>query len=281
MTSRDTYQRHVQRVLRVVHYLWQHPQQETPLAVLADMAHFSPYHFHRTYVAVMGESVSDTRQRLRLQLAALALRRQPGSPLLQVAQRAGYGSAAAFVRAFRQAYGMPPGRYRQHCVQRLQHLSCLENAMYTPEFRTLNHAIQLAALPHRGDYMQIGQAFERLGAIARPWLGPESRWYGIYLDDPCAVPAEQLRSAACLTLPPGVSLPAGLEAWRIEAGRYVVICHRGPYSELEQAYGWLYGVWLPASGEQLADRPCVEAYLNSPQDTAPKDLLTEIWAPLV
>ena len=38
-----------------------------PLAVLADMAHFSPYHFHRTYVAVMGESVSDTRQRLRLQ----------------------------------------------------------------------------------------------------------------------------------------------------------------------------------------------------------------------
>ena len=32
MTSRDTYQRHVQRVLRVVHYLWQHPQQETPLA---------------------------------------------------------------------------------------------------------------------------------------------------------------------------------------------------------------------------------------------------------
>lgn len=281
MTSRDTYQRHVQRVLRVVHYLWQHPQQETPLAVLADMAHFSPYHFHRTYVAVMGESVGDTRQRLRLQLAALALRRQPGSPLLQVAQRAGYGSAAAFVRAFRQAYGMPPGRYRQHCIQRLQHLSCLENAMYTPAFRTLNQTVPLAALPHYGDYMQIGQAFERLGAIARPWLGQESRWYGIYLDDPSAVPTEQLRSAACVTLPPGQAVPDGLETWRIEAGRYVVICHRGPYSELEQAYGWLYGVWLPASGEQLADRPCVEAYLNSPQDTAPKDLLTEIWAPLV
>jgi len=281
MTSRDTYQRHVQRVLRVVHYLWQHPQQETPLAVLAEMAHFSPYHFHRTYVAVMGESVSDTRQRLRLQLAALALRRQPGSPLLQVAQRAGYGSAAAFVRAFRQAYGMPPGRYRQHCVQRLQHLSCLENVMYTPAFRTLNHAILLAALPHRGADAMLAQQFERLGAIARPWLGPESRWYGIYLDDPRAVPAEQLWLAYHPQIDLKTGRLAGLEAWRIEAGRYVVICHRGPYSELEQAYGWLYGVWLPASGEQLADRPCVEAYLNSPQDTAPKDLLTEIWAPLV
>ena len=77
MTSSDTRRRHVQRVLQVVHYLWQHPQQDTPLALLAEMAHFSPYHFHRTYVAVMGESVNDTRQRLRLQLAALALRRQP------------------------------------------------------------------------------------------------------------------------------------------------------------------------------------------------------------
>ncbi len=77
MTSSDTRQRHVQRVLQVVHDLWPHPQQDTPLVLLAAMAHFSPYHFHRTCVAVMGESVNDTRQRLRLQLAALAQRRLP------------------------------------------------------------------------------------------------------------------------------------------------------------------------------------------------------------
>ncbi len=70
MTSRDTRQRHVRRVLPVVHDLW----QRLPLAA---MAHFSPCLCHRTCVAVMGEGVHDARQRWRLQLAAWALRSRP------------------------------------------------------------------------------------------------------------------------------------------------------------------------------------------------------------
>jgi AraC family transcriptional regulator len=55
---------------------------------------------------------------------------------------------------------------------------------------------------------------------------------------------------------------------------------KGPYSNLKPAYDWVYGAWLPHSGREPADCPPFEDYLNTPQDTAPNDLLTEIHVPL-
>lgn len=54
----------------------------------------------------------------------------------------------------------------------------------------------------------------------------------------------------------------------------------GPYSGLKAAYDYLYGDWLPSSGREMRDAPSYEVYLNSPMDTAPEDLLTEICVPL-
>lgn len=269
------------RILRVMHMLWQDPDDQRSLAQLAEYAHFSPYHFHRIYHAMTGETVNTTRQRLRLQRAALLLVRNDTAPLLHVAQRAGYQSSAAFVRAFRAAYGLPPGQYRRQHAANLQTVINKEITMYPLEYRELPASISVAALRHHGDYTRIGQTFDQLAihcATLQP--APDARWFGLYYDDPTAIAPDDLRSDACVEIAADKPLPPGLHHTDIPAGRYAVILHRGPYIELEQAYDWLYGVWLPQSGLQPANRPCVEYYLNSPYDTAPKDLLTEIWLPL-
>ena len=50
----------------------------------------------------------------------------------------------------------------------------------------------------------------------------------------------------------------------------------GYYDGIADAYGRLFGSWLPESGEELDDRPCMEIYRNSPLDTAPEQLLTDL-----
>ena len=50
--------------------------------------------------------------RWRMRLAARLLRSRQG-PLARIAQEVGYESEAAFNRAFKRAYGMPPGLWRQ------------------------------------------------------------------------------------------------------------------------------------------------------------------------
>src|SRR5688572_3445171 len=113
-TTRSDYAIRLERVFR---WLADHLDDTLDLTVLAEVACLSPYHFHRVYRSMQGETVADTVRRLRLHRAAVEL--ITGElPVTRVARRAGYGSQAAFTRAFRAAYGVPPARYRASFVPR-------------------------------------------------------------------------------------------------------------------------------------------------------------------
>ncbi len=56
--------------------------------------------------------------------------------------------------------------------------------------------------------------------------------------------------------------------------------HVGPYAELEAAYLRVVRDWLPASGEDLADLPCFEVYVNDAKTVRPAELITDIHLPL-
>ncbi|MBM3549383.1 MAG: hypothetical protein FJX54_20795 [Alphaproteobacteria bacterium] len=142
---------------------------------------------------------------------------------------------------------------------------------------------RIAVLRHVGPYMEIGTAFDRLFAWATPkgLLNQSCRMFGIFYDDQAAVAPEKLRSDACLTVGPDVRVEGDFRLAEIAGGRHAVLRHQGPYAELPDAYGWLFGTWLPKSGEEPADRPCFEQYLNNPRDLPPKEWLTDIHLPLV
>lgn len=142
--------------------------------------------------------------------------------------------------------------------------------------------IKVAALPHRGDYKQIARTFEQLAAIASNMnlFQRSTRSFGIYYDDPLGAAPDALRSDACLTVPEEWSAGGQLELREIRGGRYAVTLHVGPYTELAHAYKWAYGTWLPQSGEEIANAPIVEEYLNDARTVPPNDLRTEIWLPL-
>jgi AraC family transcriptional regulator len=284
MNERATRSDYAVRLERVLGWLAENLDDALDLTRLADVACMSPYHFHRIYHAMQGETVADTVRRLRLHRAAVEL--ITGElPVPTVAQRAGYGSQAAFTRAFKSAYGVPPARYRASFVP-APRTGKMEDTMettlsYQATIRTVPN-IRVAALAHSGDYMTIGHTFERLSAMAaaQGLLGPTTRSFGIYYDDPSVTLRDSLRADACITLPDGLSSSGELQVREIRGGRYAVTLHVGPYAELERPYKWLYGTWLTQSGEEAADAPCVEEYLNDARATPPTELKTEIWLPL-
>lgn len=142
--------------------------------------------------------------------------------------------------------------------------------------------IRVAVLAHKGEYQAISTTFGRLATMAgaHGLLGPRTRTFGIYYDDPSATPVEVLRSEACITVPDDWAPSGDLQRREIRGGRYAVVVHVGPYSELSRAYTWLYGTWLAQSGEEAADAPCVEEYLNDARTVPPSELRTQIWLPL-
>ena len=271
---------YAKRVQRVVDYVAEHLDETLDLDALARVAHFSPYHFHRVYRGLLGETVNDTVRRLRLHRAAIDLLDRDLS-IERAAHRAGYASQAAFTRAFRAEYGQPPARYREarQIAQLNQERDC---TMYQVEIITLPK-LRVAAIEHRGDYQLTSKVFERLMTVAATTglLTPDTRTFGIFYDDPVSVPQDELRSTACISVPNNWAPSGDLTEAHIEGGRYAKIVHTGTYAELKTAYDWLYQTWLPNSALEPRDLPCIEEYLNNPRQVPAKDLKTAVMMPLV
>lgn len=271
-----------ERMGRVTAYIHDHLADDLDLRRLAELAHLSPYHWHRVYHALYGETIAATVRRLRLHRATGYLANTP-LEVREIARRCGYPNPQSFTHAFRATYGCSPADYRangSHTVFRMGSAQPLA-AGYAVEVRHLE-AVHLAGVDHRGSYMLVGKAFEQAFAAmcAHGLANANSRWLAVYFDDPAAVPEAQLASRAGLSLPAGVAAPPPLVAFTLGGGPCAVLRHRGPYATMRASYQWLYGHWLVQSGYEAADLPVFEEYLNNPRDTAPADLLTDIFLPL-
>lgn len=271
-----------ERLGRVTAYIHDHLAEELDLDRLAEVAHLSPYHWHRVWHALQGETIAATVRRLRLHRGSGYLA-NTDLAVEQVARKCGYPNARSFTRAFRAAYGMSPSDYRErgsHAVFRLGRSDPMA-AGYAVEVRFVPQ-VRLAGLDHRGSYMLVGKAFEAAFArlAAQGLARPDTRWLAMYFDDPFAVPEAQLASRAGLSLPDGAQAQPPLLTFTLGGCHCAVLRHRGPYATMRAAYQWLYGQWLVDAGRELADQPVFEEYLNNPRDTAPNELLTDIFLPL-
>ncbi|MDK2126599.1 AraC family transcriptional regulator [Parachitinimonas caeni] len=270
------------RLARVTEYIHQHLDDELDLLRLAEIACMSPYHWHRIYSAIHGESVAATVKRLRLHRAA-GLLVHTQLPVREVARRSGYPNLSAFTRAFGASYGLPPARYRTAGSHQpfQQALAQASVAAHEVIIGRLDPVTTLSAR-HRGSYMRIGEAFEKLVG----WLGahhqlrPDMRYFGVYEDDPTAIAEDDLHARAALSMPAPLPHASPFEPLTLGAPRCAILRHVGPYADMRHAYLWLFGVWLPQSGEEAADAPVLEEYLNNPRSTPPAELITHIYLPL-
>lgn len=269
------------RILRVLDYIHDNPGGDLSLDQLAHVAAMSRFHWHRVFRAITGETCAQVVRRIRLHRAATWLV-QSDRTLVQVASAVGYPNANSFSRAFTLAYGSSPSAFRRagRLLPAHPDFKTGEYPMY-PVTTRVEPARRLAVLPHQGDYAAIGKSFETFGALCEmrglwPHIGP---MLAIYMDNPDVVPAADLRSFAGAEYR-GAALPEGMQEHQLTGGKTAVLTYKGPYAGISAAYDSLFGNWLPQSGEEPAEAPCYELYLNNPRDTAPEDLLTEICLPL-
>jgi AraC family transcriptional regulator len=143
--------------------------------------------------------------------------------------------------------------------------------------------LRVAACRHTGAYNGISEAFGRLHALAAPagLLREGAQMLAVYHDDPEITPEARLRSDAGLTVASDIRIPEGLTEVTIPGGRYAATTHVGPYETLGDAWARLMGEWLPRSGYRLGNGVSHEIYRNSPVDTPPEKLRTELLIPVV
>ena len=270
------------RMIRVIDHVYAHLEDDISFDRLAEVACLSPYHWSRIYSAMHGETIVATIRRLRLQRAADRLANSD-IDIGTIADRAGYGSADTFGRAFRNAFGTTPAAYResgQHAAFRIANAT--RDATGFPVSIIDLPERRCASIDHRGSFMEIDRAMARLFAeLAKRGALPERQeMIGVFFDDPELGPEEDLRSRACMPIANPVALDAPLTETILRAGPYARLSYTGPYAAMPGAYRWFLGVWLPGSGHEPDDQPVFEDYLNDPRVVPQSELRTDIHQPL-
>jgi AraC family transcriptional regulator len=258
------------------------------LAELAAVAHFSPFHFHRVYRALTGETVGRSVARLRL-LRALQALDADGSDLAQVSLQAGYASSQALARAFREAFDATPSALRadaglrQHWIDRLASPPGPPVAESPLQVRVVDLAtFEVVALRASGRFDDLDQSF---GALFR-WaseagrVDEATRLIGVPRNDLRDSAGESVEFDCALHLSDRPAPPAPMRRLQIEGGPFAVLRHVGDYVGLEDATDLLLARWLDASGRALREAPLHYHYLDDPESVPAPLLRADIHLPL-
>ena len=294
----STVEDYQERILRVLLHIQNNLDASLALDELADVAHFSPFHFHRIFRGMIGESVKEHVRRLRLERAAHRLR-FTGQPVTEIAFDAGYQQHEAFTRAFRAMFDQSPIEFRKtHRAvaygpspsgvhyQAEGELDSFRSPKRNEEplavrVETLS-PMRVAFLRHVGPYDQIGQTWGRLMAWAgmRGLFSAGFKMLGVVHDDPEITPPDRLRYDAAIVVRDEIAAEKDIGVQLLGGCKYAVATHCGPYQMIGDTYARTCGEWLPGSGRELQSAPSLEMYLNSPTSTRPEELLTDIYLPL-
>jgi AraC family transcriptional regulator len=291
---------------RVTEYIDQHLDQFLDLETLAEVAHFSPFHFHRLFSALMGETLGAYLRRRRCEVAATRLLAQPKLSVLQIALDVGFGSAEAFTHAFGARFGCSPTSWRlKQAAERaaisntdqansnpdqVQQKKAMENGVRAKTETIVKVQIierkptQIAYLRHVGPYGQpIGTFWQ---TQVYPWMAANGLIgqprYGISHDDPRVTAPEQCRYDAGCEIAANALARGEAHRTVIPGGQYAALGFKGIVADFESAWNGLLRDWLPSSGLQLDSRPMFEYYpTDSKYDPATGVLECQLCVPVM
>lgn len=274
-----------QRFNKVTEFIGQHIDEEISLESLSDIFCISKFHFHRLFTAFTGLSLQQYIRWLRLKRAAHQLIIYKDQSIIDIAINAGFESHEAFSRAFKKACGFSPSQFRDN-----NNWSYWEQSPYclpeeskknmNVEIRNINK-IRLAAIEHRGDPSLVAHSVNKIidWAKAQPIsLKPKpGEAFAFAYDDPKTTPASEFRLDLAIKIPENFKLTGDIVEKNLPAGRYAVVMHKGSRDQIADTVYSLYRDWLPNSGEELGNLPCIFCYYNFDYEVAETELLTECW----
>jgi AraC family transcriptional regulator len=259
----------------VLAYIEAHRDEPMTLAELASVAGFSPYHFSRLFTARFGESVMEYVRAVRLQAASSRLVGDDPPSLIDLAFDCGFESQEAFTRAFRRAYGVPPGQYKRQSPRRL----LVTERLMPPATKAPTANVNVERLPDlvkRPAFTVAGPGalFNEENKSGIPALWPRliralplkgqagARTYGV-----CKMVDKtegSLKYIAGVEVTGDDPLPDGFERIELAAHTYAVfrltLDGTPLHPQMQAAMPVIWGELLPKSGHQTVPAPDFELY---------------------
>lgn len=307
MISKNSYQKeYIFRINKVIDYIDSNLDKTLNLETLAEIANFSPFHFHRIFTAFTSETLNSFVKRLRIEKAARLLIINPDNPINDIAYNCGYSSNSVFSREFKKHFKISAKDYRVKMKIELSKIGQQESknsklsdnsnnyirfVELTNKWRELMKTnIEIKDLPaldliycrHTGQFDQIGPVYEKLFKWAGPRRllnFPKTKTVTVYHDDPNVTDIEKVRQSACITIDKEVKTEGEIGKMNIPSGKFAVGHFEIDVTEFEQAWNTMC-IWVSESGYQPADGNPYELYHQDPEHHPENKFVLDICIPV-
>lgn len=281
------------RIDRVIQYIEANLANKISLSEVANVSHFSAYHFHRIFTGIVGETVNDYIVRRRLERAVNLLIFKTELSVTQVALDSGFSSSANFSKAVKLHFGFSPSEIRNPDKVKNSKIGKISSkygkdfnpsdlypsritneVMNRPNLEDIDMNIEVKEFDNQRVCTLASQRGYESEAIYETWdklidwasnngiKQDEQKRFAFAFDNPTVTPIDKCRYSASVVIGENVQVLPPFSLSEIPKGKYAVLYFKGSPEETIKAQLGIYSDWLPDSGFEPDNFPMLEHYLN-------------------
>lgn len=288
---------YIANINKALDFIDQNLGRTLSLEELSSSAHFSKFHFHRIFQAIVGESPFQYILRLRLEKSASMMLAQPEKSLSAIAEQCGFSDLSVFSRNFKKHFETTPTNYKNQAIQKsknrqtnsknlpveekVQTYFCseLKTIKWTSQMEIIQN-VEVKELPQTtvaynrsmGPYAGNNALYQKHRGELFAWAASKElmknenfNYLILYYDNPNVTLNDNQRMSLCVTVPPTTETDGIIGKTTIEAGKYLVCECELSAQDFPKAWDWIYGHWFPQNNFIPDDKPYFELYPEQPK----------------
>jgi len=278
MNNKKIHSEYIRRINKSIEYISSNIDQAPSLEDVAKSSHFSPFHFHRIFHGIVGETVNDFITRKRMEASANRIVCKRDLNITEISELGGFSSSANFSKAFKLYFGISPSQLRNpkkienskigkiyskygkaFNPQSLYSQFVTDSVIFDPDkleeflmnVKVEDMSERLVAFltaPKGYDLTAIFETWDKIidWAKSNGITNQESKRFAICHDNPMITPTEKCRYDASIEIDSSVNVLEPFYKQTIPAGKYAVAYYKGDGDKVSNFYMELYSNWLPS-----------------------------------
>jgi AraC family transcriptional regulator len=269
LTNNFELEEYKKRIVKTIQYIDNHIDADLSLEKVSEISAYSPFHFHRIFKQITGETLQSYIIRKKIEKSALHLALYKHMEIKEIYWNLGFSNHSAFCKTFKKHYGLPPTEFRKsapkifHKILQTQskngqidtvfsqYICNIENLL---NWTNMNLKIEVKELPEMNlaAVMSLGMAnVEPSFNILIDWASKKAlfpkenvKMISVYHDSCKITPLDKVRIHACMLLDEKLAQQEGeVFAETIDAGRFIVGSGEVTLDDFEQCWVSLF-LWM-------------------------------------
>jgi AraC family transcriptional regulator len=290
------------RINRVFEFIDKNLESDLSLNIVSEIAFFSPFHFHRVFKFMTGETLNGYVTRRKIEKSASDLLHKKITAT-EIAHKYGFSDNSSYSRAFKKYFGISPTEFKKQNPNRHSKIRQLKskNGQEYPDYEkyicvinNLKNWIKMNAKIEIKEMPKIDLAYvssigphnlENAYGTLMQWATPkglmndQTKMITIYHDSFKVTEASNVRMSASILLDKDVETNGEIGRTSIKAGKFIVGSFEIGLNEFEKSWTGLF-VWMNENGYKKADREPFEIYHNNFNEHPQRKAIVDFYIPI-